>query len=87
MYKYPEKKSIVDSFRFYIMLGIMMKDENPISIKNFTLQLKNNNFTKSQIQYYIHQAAVTLPSEFLSIMELQSVDYKERKTFIGKENY
>jgi len=86
-----ESRDIINSFRFYIMLSMFISKCSPYlkdkRLNEFKQELLDNGFTKETIAYYVHKASTSLPADFNNIMELQSVDYREKRTFIGKENY
>lgn len=86
---YSERDSIIDSFRFYIMIGILVAKTAPekanISIDRFKKELRESGLSENRLNYYIHQASVSIPTDFNKITELEGVYFKERQTFIGKK--
>jgi hypothetical protein len=86
---HKEADNIVDSFRFYIMLGMVMADKSPYlkdkSIDEYKKFLREQNIPDKNIEFYIHKACTTLPTEFNQIMQMEGVYFKERQTFFMQD--
>jgi hypothetical protein len=82
MRNYSDVKSIIDSFRFYIMFYTYIGKDNFIlgnkKIQEFKKELKENGIKKEIIESCIHQASVSLPPDFNYLNGLENFNYRER---------
>jgi len=89
MKNYPDSLTAQNTFAFYIMLGMITEKDCPNSssknINEYKKLLRKENVSEKMIELYIHRASTTLPTEFLSIVGLQNVYFKERQTFFTQD--
>ena len=89
MKNYPDSLTAQNTFAFYIMLGMITEKDCPNSssknINEYKKLLRKENVSEKMIELYIHKASTTLPSEFLSVVGLQGVYFKERQTFFTQD--
>lgn len=78
---YFEVQSIIDSIRFYTMLGIVCRQNENFSqdsdfqLKRFLSELKEDKqYSEEKINKYCKVAVETLPSEFLSIFNIDRIN-------------
>lgn len=72
---YMEEKSIVESLRFYLMLGIVVSTGREPqhankSLNQFLIDLKEKRYSPYKVNQFISRAAKSLPSEFRSIFNI-----------------
>ncbi len=89
MLEYSDLQSAEDSFRFYIMLGIVVGQKDPRyidkNINEYKSLLRSKNVSDKNIEFCIHKASITIPTDFLRIYDLQGVYFKERQTFFKQD--
>lgn len=82
MKQYSDIKSIIDSFRFYIMFYTYIGKDNFIlgnkKIQEFKKELRDSGVKQDIINMCIHQASVSLPPDFNYLNGLENFNYKER---------
>jgi len=85
---YPD---VVNTYKFYMMLGIKAtflhksEKESTESLRAFTKHLKENHqFSDFVIQYQMQVAYESLPSDFLSIMQISTPGDRDTLKFIGE---
>ncbi len=74
---YPEYASIIDTFRFYVMLGIVIANERPDKVNSnidaYKKLLLENGMSQQKIQGYINRACATIPHEFNKTFGLNTI--------------
>lgn len=77
MSNYPQGKEIIDSFRFYIMIGMLVAQQYPSkkdeSLNRFKNELLKKGISEQKIKYYIGVACSTIPNNFNKIMHLDNL--------------
>jgi len=89
MKNYPDSLTAQNTFAFYIMLGMITEKDCPNAssknINEYKKLLRKENVSEKMTELYIHRASTTLPTEFLSLVGLQGVYFKERQTFFTQD--
>jgi hypothetical protein len=74
-------QDVVNSLRFYLMLGIVCKQNGSFvgdpefQLKNFLKELKEDSqYNEDKIKRYTKVACDTLPSEFLKIYNIENIN-------------
>lgn len=70
------KSDIINSLRFYIMLGFYIAETKPeskdIPLNNYISDLLDSKISNTHIKGYIEDAINSLPYEFNKVMQLDS---------------
>lgn len=74
---YSDKEMYIDSFRFYIMLGILTAEKFPEKVNDnivsYSKQLLESGIPKQKVDSYIKQANATIPYEFNKNLAIENL--------------